>query len=53
MVDLFRDVLYAGRPAYHRVVLLDPLTNLATIALLFVAFMIAGTALFVQRETNR
>lgn len=53
VVDLFRDVLYAGRPAYHRVVLLDPLTNLATMALMFTVFMLAGTALFVRRETNR
>jgi ABC-2 type transport system permease protein len=53
VVDLFRDVLYAGRPEYRKVVLLDPVTNLATIALMFAACMIAGTVLFVQRETNR
>jgi ABC-2 type transport system permease protein len=53
VVDLFRDVLYAARPAYHKVVLLDPVTNLATIALMCAVFMLAGTALFVRRETNR
>jgi ABC-2 type transport system permease protein len=53
VVDLFRDVLYAGRPEYHRLVLLDPVTNLATMALMFTVFMLAGTALFVRRETNR
>ena len=53
VVDLFRDVLYAGRPAYHKVVLLDPVTNLLTMALMFAAFVLAGTALFVRRETNR
>jgi len=53
VVDLFRDVLYAGRPEYRQVVLLDPATNLATIALMFAAFMLAGTALFARRETNR
>jgi ABC-2 type transport system permease protein len=53
VVDLFRDVLYAGRPEYHQVVLLDPLTNLLTITLMFAAFMLVGTALFVRREANR
>ncbi len=53
VVDLIRDVLYVGQPAYHKVVLLDPLTNLATLALMVAAFMCAGTALFVRRATNR
>jgi hypothetical protein len=53
VVDLFRNVLYAGRPEYHRVVLLDPATNALTMALMFVIFMLVGTALFVRRETNR
>jgi ABC-2 type transport system permease protein len=53
VVDLFRDVMYAGRPEYHRVVLLDPITNLTMMALMFVVFMLVGTALFVRRETNR
>jgi ABC-2 type transport system permease protein len=52
-VDLFRDVLYAGQPVYARVALLDPATNVATIAVMTAAFMVAGTALFVRRETNR
>ncbi len=53
IVDLFRDVLYAGRPEYREVVLLGPVPNLLTIALMFVAFMLGGTAMFVRRETNR
>lgn len=53
VVDLLRDVLYAGRPEYRRVVLLDPVTNLVTIALMFATFMLAGTAIFARRETNR
>lgn len=53
IVDLFRDVMYTGRPEYSKVVLLGPATNVATIALMFAAFILAGTALFVQRETNR
>jgi ABC-type polysaccharide/polyol phosphate export permease len=53
VVDLIRAVVFAGRPEYHRVVLQDPLTNLATIGLMCVIFLLAGTALFVRRETNR
>lgn len=53
VVDLFRDVMYAGSPAYHKLVLFDPLTNLLVMALMFAAFMLAGTALFVRRATNR
>jgi ABC-2 type transport system permease protein len=53
LVDLFRTVLYAGRPAYGRVVLLDPVTNLVTIVAMIAAFLVAGTTLFVRRETNR
>ena len=53
VVDLFRDVMYAGRPEYHKVVLLDPLANLLIMALMFAVFMFTGTALFVHRETNR
>lgn len=53
VVDSFRDVLYAGRPEYRTVVLLDPVTNLVTMALMCAACLLAGTALFVWRETNR
>jgi ABC-2 type transport system permease protein len=53
VVDLFRGVVYTGRPEYHKVVLLDPLTNLTVMALMFGVFMALGTALFVRRETNR
>jgi ABC-2 type transport system permease protein len=53
VVDLFRGVVYTGRPEYHRVVLLDPLTNLTVMAVMFGVFMVLGTALFVRRETNR
>ena len=52
-VDLFRDVLYVGGPQYHRLALLDPLTNILTMAVMFAVFMLVGTALFVRRETNR
>ena len=53
VVDLFRDALYAGRPEYRQVVLLNPLTNLLTITVMFAVFMVIGTALFVRREANR
>ena len=53
IVDLFRDVIYAGRPDYHKVVLLGPVTNLVTMSLMFAAFVLAGAALFARRETNR
>ncbi|MDQ2922911.1 MAG: ABC transporter permease [Candidatus Dormibacteraeota bacterium] len=53
VVDLFRDVVYTGRPEYHRIVLLDPLTNVTVIAVMFGVFIVIGTALFVRRETNR
>jgi ABC-2 type transport system permease protein len=53
VVDLFRGVVYTGRPEYHKVVLLDPLINLTVMAVMFGVFMVLGTALFVRRETNR
>jgi ABC-2 type transport system permease protein len=52
-VDLFRGLLYAGRPEYSKTVLFDPLTNLAVMAVMFAVFLFAGTALFVRQETNR
>jgi ABC-2 type transport system permease protein len=52
-VDLIRDVVYAGRPEAGRVVLFDPVTNLAVIALMFAGFLVVGTVLFVRGETNR
>jgi hypothetical protein len=53
VVDLFRDVMYAGRPEYYKVVLFAPATNVLVIALMFTIFMLTGTALFTRRETNR
>lgn len=53
VVDLFRGVVYAGRPEYGKVVLLSPATNLGVMAAMFGVFILAGTALFVRRETNR
>lgn len=53
VVDLLRAVLYTGRPEYRKVVLLPPSTNLLAVALMFTIFMLAGTSMFVRRETNR
>lgn len=52
-VDLFRGILYAGRPDYAKTVLFDPLTNVVVIAVMFAGFLVFGTALFVRQETNR
>jgi uncharacterized membrane protein HdeD (DUF308 family) len=35
------------------VVLLNPVTNVAVLALMLGVFLIVGTTLFVRRETNR
>ena len=52
-VDLLRDVVYAGRPEYGRVVLFGPVLNLAVMAAMFTLCLVLGTAFFVRRETNR
>jgi ABC-2 type transport system permease protein len=52
-VDLFRGILYAGRPEYGKIVLFDPLTNLVVMVAMFAVFLVLGTALFVRQETNR
>jgi ABC-2 type transport system permease protein len=53
VIDLTRGVVFSGSPDYSRVVLATPATNVAVLVLMFAVFMIAGTALFVRRETNR
>jgi ABC-2 type transport system permease protein len=53
VIDLTRGVVFAGSPEYGRVVLSSPMINLAVLAFMFAVFMVAGTALFVRRETNR
>ena len=52
-VDLLRGVFYTGSDEYSRVVLDPPLFNLAIMAGLFLAFLAAGTWLFVRGERNR
>jgi ABC-2 type transport system permease protein len=53
VIDLARGVVYSGTSDYGRVVLLSPLTNIAVLVAMFVVFMVAGTWLFVRRETSR
>ena len=53
VVDLARGVIFSGTQDYGRVVLLNPATNVVVLTLMFAAFIVAGTALFVRRETNR
>ncbi len=53
VIDLTRGVIFSGKAEYSRVVLASPITNLTVLALMFVAFLVAGTTLFVRRETNR
>ncbi|MBI2325382.1 MAG: ABC transporter permease, partial [Chloroflexi bacterium] len=52
-VDLVRGLFYRGSAEYEKVVLEDPTTVIAIIGAAFVAFMVAGTALFVRRERER
>lgn len=53
VIDLFRGVLYLGRPEYSKVVLFNPGLNLLIIAVMFAVFLIVGALLFERRETNR
>ena len=52
VIDLIRGVVFSGQPEY-RLVLATPASNVAVLLLMFGVFMIAGTTLFVRRETNR
>jgi len=52
-VDLVRGLFYRGSPEYRDVVLQEPPTVIAIVAATFVAFLVAGTALFVRRERER
>ncbi len=52
-VDLTRVMFYGGQTDYVNVVLDNPAFDAAVVALLFVAFLVAGTALFVRNERNR
>lgn len=53
VTDLTRGLYYAGRDDYDRVVLAPPIVDLAIITVLFVIFVVIGTAVFVRSEQNR
>lgn len=52
-VDLTRGVFYAGQPDYSKVILDTPFLNGLVMAVMFVAFLVVGTWIFVRREQNR
>jgi ABC-2 type transport system permease protein len=52
-VDLTRNMFYVGQPDYANVALDSPAFNTVVMALMFAAFLLVGTALFVRNERNR
>ncbi len=52
-IDLMRSVFYAGQEEYAKVVVDPPVLNVAVMAGMFLAFLVAGTWLFVRNERNR
>jgi ABC-2 type transport system permease protein len=52
-IDLLRDVYYGFHPERTQVALAGIGTNLVVIGVMFAAFIVVGTALFVRAEQNR
>jgi ABC-2 type transport system permease protein len=52
-VDLLRTSFYLGQADYRQVTLDSPALNTLVMALMFAAFLVIGTALFVRKERNR
>lgn len=52
-VDLTRALFYAGQSEYAKVVVDEPVLNLAVMAGMFWLFLVVGTILFVRNERNR
>ncbi len=52
-VDLERNVYYAGKPEYSKIVAEGPLVNIAFMVILFLIFLIVGTTVFVRSERNK
>lgn len=52
-VDFTRDLFYSGSPEASRVILAPATFNLVVMAVVFAAFMVVGTRLFVRQERNR
>lgn len=53
VVDLLRAAFYHGTPTYSKVVLYNPLIDLAVSIGLSIVFFVLGTYLFVRNERNR
>lgn len=53
LVDLLRGVFYQGTPTYSQTVLYSPIVDLGVVVVLSIAFLIAGTLLFVRSERDR
>ena len=52
-VDLLRSIYYAGSPEYAKVVLFNPLLNIAVVIGVGLIFLSIGTYVFVKNERNR
>lgn len=52
-VDLIRGIYYFGTPAYEKIVLYNPIFDLAIITVLFVIMLTIGTYFFVKNERNK
>lgn len=52
-VDLVRGIYYTGAPEATKTVLTSPINNLVIMTILFFAFLIPGTLLFVRNERNK
>jgi len=52
-VDFVRGIYFYGKPEYSEVVIYSPLTNLIVMTVMFFAFIIIGTYIFVKSEKER
>lgn len=52
-VDFVRGIFYVGKPEYAKIVLFNPLIDLAVMAGMFLVFITIGTYLFVKNEKNK
>ena len=53
VIDLARNVFYAGKPEFARVVQYPFAVDVAVTAAIFVAFLVIGTVMFVRTDRNR
>jgi len=53
LVDMLRGVFYQGSSVYGKVVLYNPLVDLAVAVILSIVFLVSGSFLFIRGERNR